>query len=557
MPIRILAPLEAARIAAGEVVERPASVVKELLENALDAGARHIGVESQGGGSALILVADDGGGIAPDEVELAFARHATSKIASLSDLESATTLGFRGEALPSIAAVAEVELLTRTPGQEAGAFVRVHYGQVVERGRRACPPGTRVTVGRLFARLPARRKFLKTPGTENSHISQVVSRYSLAFPDVKFSLSLEGRRAFESPGSGSLREAALKVYGYETAQALLEVKAEAAEGQPLKIWGLVSPPSRARPRREAHFFVNRRWVQSRLLARAVEEAYLGLLVSGQYPLSILHLELPPAEVDVNIHPAKREVRFLQEQAVFAAAQRAVRAVLMQMSPLPQVRPLPRLEQAPTLALPLEPARPGSLAASPPPARRLPILRVLGQLASAYIIAEGPDGMYLIDQHAAHERVRYEDIKAQRRDGKPEVQGLLAPVTMELTPSEAALLGEHETTLAEHGFELEPFGPGSHLLRALPALLAGQDPAQALRAVLADLAEGKGKDIGETLAVSLACHGAVAAGQALTLEEMRELVRRLEEAEEPRHCPHGRPTMVHLSAAQLEREFGRR
>ncbi len=561
MPIRVLSSTVVARIAAGEVVERPASVVKELIENALDAGARRIAIEVRGGGLDLVRVSDDGCGIPPDELDLAFARHATSKLWEPDDLHRIDTLGFRGEALPSIAAVAEVEMASRPHGQEAGYWLRLDGGRVVARGQRGMAPGTVVTVTRLFARHPARRKFLRSPGSEGGLIAQVATHYALAYPEVRFHLVMDGRTALSTPGSGELRDAVAAVYGAQVASAMLALEWK-QEG--LRVAGLVGPPQLARASRAYQsFFVNRRWVQNRRLAFALEEAYQGLLQSGRHPLAVVDIRLPPESVDVNVHPAKSEVRFQDENAVLSAVARAARAALLEGTPVPRapaastvapVAPEP-VAPPPPLWVPGESAPAGTVAGTP--RRTLPLLRVVGQVADLYIVAEGPDGIFLIDQHAAHERVLYEEVLAKRASRQAVSQGLLAPVAVELSPAQEALLREAWEALRANGFDLEPFGERGYLLRAVPALLRADDPAQALLAVLDRMAEDRPREDTDRVAAAVACHAAVRAGKSLTLDEMRELVRLLEGTEVPHTCPHGRPTMLRLSADDLARGFGRR
>ena len=343
MTIRVLTPETAAKIAAGEVVERPSSVVKELVENALDAGATAIAVEVSGGGQELIRVTDDGCGLASEELELAFARHATSKLIG-DDLLSITTLGFRGEALPAIAAVAEVEIVSRPPDAQAAAYVRLDGGAVVERGERGAPAGTSVSVSRLFARQPARRKFLRSPSTEANHIASVVSHYALAYPTVRVALTLDGRQALLTDGNGELRDAIAAVYGADVAAAMLLVRP--GDGL-VAVDGLAAAPQVSRAGRGyVSLFVNGRWIQSRRLAYAVEEAYRGLLMVGRYPIAVLHLRLPLEEVDVNVHPTKAEVRFRDESAVFGAVQRAVRAALLETAPVAVATAAPTAPTAP-------------------------------------------------------------------------------------------------------------------------------------------------------------------------------------------------------------------
>ena len=552
MPIHPLSPEVVSQIAAGEVVERPASVVKELVENSLDAGASSIGIETKGGGVSFIKVVDDGIGIPSDEVELAFHRYATSKIDSLADLGRTSSLGFRGEALPSIAAVAQVEVLTRTAEEGAGTWLYLENGQVVKKGIKGCPQGATLIVKNLFRRVPARLKFLKSTATEDSHIAELVSQYSLAFPEVRFTLVMNGRRVLQTSGKGSLRDALVEVYGLEVAQAMLEIEAR-GEGF-AKVSGFVSPPPISRTSRSyLSFFVNRRWVQSRLLARAVEKAYEGLLMSGRYPIVVLNISLSPEEVDVNVHPTKREVRFHKENALFTAVYEAVERELKRQKRMPELKlyPVPSLETRQPLQTGLS-ISPSEIA---PPSRL--ILRVLGQLASTYIIAEGEDGLYLIDQHAAHERVLYERALAQLSQRKVEVQGLLEPLTIELDARQKGLLDSQRGILAQFGFDIEPFGGRTYLVRAVPTMLGKEKIEEAVKEMVDNLGEeASSTKREEKVAVSLACHSAVRAGQVLSPEETRELIRQLEETSSPRTCPHGRPTMIHLSSEQLGKQFGR-
>jgi len=560
MPIKVLPTEVVSKIAAGEVVERPASVVKELVENALDAGATQIAVEVRGGGVELIRVVDNGEGIPPEEMELAFERHATSKLSDISDLEKIASLGFRGEALPSIAAVSEVSMVSRSRQELSGVLINLKSGAVVQKARRGAPVGTTVTVRRLFGSLPARRKFLKSLATESGHTAELVTHYSLAFPEVRFILVLEGRTSLRTSGSGELRQTAAEVYGLEASQAMLEV---ADTGQlALRVSGLVSPPSLHRASRSyLSLFVNRRWVHSRLLSWAVEEAYHGMLPQNRHPIAIINVLLEPQDVDVNVHPTKTEVRFRQEHEVFVAVQRAVRHSLVEQSPVPQLRsvsPLPAEDGVRPKTLWPQGQAPAQKTAVPLiETPRLPPLRVLGQAATSYIIAEGPEGLYLIDQHAAHERILFEKFLAQRQARQVERQGLLEPLTIEVTPQQEEALKSQAEALAGYGFELENFGPRAYLVRAVPALLPGENLAAALNEVLDCLAEADVSRREERIAISLACHGSVRAGQVLGEEEMHQLVRQLEQTKQPRTCPHGRPTMIHLSASQLDHEFGRR
>ena len=578
--IRLLPADVSSKIAAGEVVERPASVVKELVENSLDAGATEITVEIAGGGADRILVVDNGRGIPPDEIELAFERFATSKVAGQSDLEGISTLGFRGEALPSIAAVSTVVMTSRTPGEESGARLRVVEGRTDGRERAGAPNGTSVSVSHLFRNFPARRKFLRSAATETSRIRALMIRYALAYPEKRLRLSVEGSEALATTGSGDLRETVAAVYGLDTAQGMLEIVREPSGSDPaqVEITGMVGATSLHRPNRNrVSLFVNRRWVQIRSLGYAVEQAYHGFLMERRFPVAAVNVDLPPEEVDVNVHPAKTEVRFRREGAVFAALQQAVRRTVMADSPVPQVgRPgvgRPGLAAAPDPGVfwpsgPLGsasarsdgPVRASGRAtpASRPAKEALPALRVLGQVQNTYVAAEGPDGIYLIDQHAAHERIVFERVRSSLASAPPDVQSLLEPVTVELDPEQEELLTRQQELVGRLGFLVEPFGGRAYLLRGVPGLLSHRDPGGALSDVLDSMAEGGGMESWEDRAAySIACHTAIRAGKRLSQEEMSELTRQLERCTQPNTCPHGRPTMVHLSSGQLEREFGRR
>lgn len=583
MSIRILPPEVASRIAAGEVVERPASIVKELVENALDAGAHRIRVEANEGGVALIRVVDDGCGIEPEELALAFSRHATSKLTADGDLAAIGTLGFRGEALPSVGAVAVVEAVSRPADAPSAARVRIGFGELKEQGAAGAPPGTSITVRDLFREQPARLKFLRSHGSEASQIGNVVSHYALAYPEVGFSLRIDGRETFSTTGSGNRREAAAGVYGRDLAAGLLEVR---DEGEGYTLEALVSPPSLHRSNRTyINVFINRRWVRSRTLSFAVEDAYAGLLPVGRFPVAIVDLRLPAQEVDVNVHPAKAEVRLRDERHVFSLVQRPIRRALSGVSPVGTApdSAWPRAPQSegwasamPSPAMPplqsdLIPGRrhafgpePGATPAPAAPVSQpglpagIPILRPLGQAGTTYVIAEGPTGLYLIDQHAAHERILYERYLAELTQAQPMVQPLLAPVVLELTPAQSGLVTVLGASLGEHGFVVEPFGAGDFLLRAAPADLRREDPARAFRELLDLLTRDDApEDPRRKVAASLACHAAVRAGQNLAPQEMRDLIEQLEACETPQTCPHGRPTMLHFSADELAKRFSRK
>ncbi len=598
--INILPEEVASKIAAGEVVERPASVVRELVDNAVDAGATYVRVEIRGGGRDFIRVSDDGCGVQREDMPRAFLRHATSKIRTADDLWSVKTLGFRGEALFSIAAVSRTDLLSRPQDMTVGYELVVEGGRLVSQGPKGAPLGTVVTVRDLFYNLPARLKFLKSPQAEAAHITALVQQYALSHPGVRFSLTNEGRLTFQSPGDGDLRSAASAVYGPELARVLLPVGLEPEDDREweglvpgggglldLAVYGYVSPPAHSRSNRQAMlFFINRRAVQSRMLLFAVSEAYHSLLMVGRHPISMVHVEIDPGLLDVNVHPAKSEVKFRDERAVFSAVQRAVRSALQAHVSTPMYGSRggegwalsggePAVEGAPAALTsreagavqsdlwtsPRASGAPEGVEPLPPaPARNLPPLRVVGQVSATYIIAEGPEGLFLVDQHAAHERILYERLGAALEAGSLAVQPLLQPVPLELSAAQRALVEPVLPLLAELGFEIEPFGDHALLVRAVPAVYAAsrRDTGRDLLEILDTVISGSGADRWrEEMAITLACHSAIRAGQALNLDEMRAMIDQLERCRYPRSCAHGRPTMLHLSQMQLEREFGRR
>lgn len=579
MPIQQLPPHVAAQIAAGEVVERPASVVKELVENSLDAGATRVTVSVREGGVAEIRVTDDGCGIPADELALAFHHHATSKLIAAADLETVATLGFRGEALPSIAAVARVICTTKITEAEAGARIEFRYGDLVGQQASGSPVGMTIEVVDLFGNLPARRRFLRSAAAETARIQEVLTRYALAYPEVRFTLTADGREQINTPGNDRLQDVILSLYGGDVAARMLPV---CGEGDSASVSGYASAPDLNRHNRSnITLLVNRRWVYHRSIIYAIEQAYQGTLPDRRYPLAVINVELPAAEVDVNSHPTKREVRFRNENRIFSAVQRAVHDALTAHAPVREAArsftPLaaPSPDARPSLHTParLEPARdtpyPSGGSQALPTVGLAPLasslrdvvagLRVVGQIRQTYVVAEGSDGMYLVDQHAAHERIVYDQIR--RRQHERVVQPLLAPISAELSMAQAATLEEYNELLTGYGFQLEPFGGDAWLVRTVPATLASgrnPDPAQALINLLDAVAvEQVVMEREDALAATIACHGAVRAGDTLNYDEMDALLRQLEATENPHHCPHGRPTVIHFTEYQLEREFGRR
>jgi DNA mismatch repair protein MutL len=591
MTIRVLPPEVASQIAAGEVVERPASVVKELLENALDAGAKSVTINIIAAGRTLIEVKDDGAGIPAEELRLAVERHATSKLVSADDLFCIATLGFRGEALASIGSVSRMSIISRTSDEPAGSRLRVEGGIVGRLEKVGAPVGTAVNVEDLFYNVPARLKFLKQDGTERRVIDTLLTRYALAYPQVRIKLSEGNSASLQTSGDGDRRAILATLYGVDTARQMLEVVAE--EGD-LKLSGFISPTGLTRSnRKEITFFVNGRWVQDSSLNAALLQAYHTLLMVGRYPLAVLFLEEPPSEVDVNVHPAKTEVRFRNPDKAFSFVLRSARRAILAFTPVPQFAPQNLWGGAPSQPREIDPVwslahdglnmahnipgtdlnQPGfsSISTNDPqvPAREafiaaskpaVPILRLIGQIGATYLVAEGPDGMYLIDQHAAHERVLFEKLMAQHDQKAIPSQALLSPVVVQLTPGNAKLLEDQLPVLQHFGFLVEPFGQNIYQVRAMPALFAKSDPAAALHALVEDFEEDEAplqNELEAKIAGRVCKRLAVKAGQVLSPDEQRALLNDLETCTSPRTCPHGRPTMIHLSVDILERQFGRK
>jgi DNA mismatch repair protein MutL len=714
MPIRQLAPDVAAKIAAGEVVERPASVVKELIENSIDAGATQIRVDLMNGGLQLIRVTDNGTGIPADELQLALSRHATSKVASIDDLEHIRSLGFRGEALASIAAVAEVTLLSHHRGTSQGAQASAINGQISELTTAASPEGTTLTVRNLFGAVPARLKFLKSHHTEVSHCLHLLEQYALAYPEIRFSVYSEGRQIFTTSGDEQLSSVLIEIYGLQVAEQMVAISSlDGNDDDPERpvVSGYISRPTCYKSSRQyMSFFVNRRWVLSRMLSYAVEEAYHSLLLAGRHPIAVINIAVDPTQIDVNVHPAKTEIRFLKERRVYAAILRAVRRAVLEGAEIPRwgnenvgaqyIAPGTQANNAPTslsltpssdiegdedfglpdqgtinrvptsnVASPPEPidldieetkedsggagfsppldneepptfpqdnpwltvteeetgTKPSLLSRlwqshvrvdngeiddatpAPPPANvvaplagtreepatahgnvavplagareedaipihpneltasakvsRLPPLRVVGQLSQSYIVTEGPDGMYLIDQHAAHERILLERMVAALQARTPLSQLLLTPIKLELSPAELAAIEDHLQQLEHIGFSLEVLEDNALQVRAVPNVLVKQMNARSLHDLLSELTAPENPGHPETweehALANVACKAAIKASYFLTVSEMRELIEQLAQTNAPYSCCHGRPTMVHFSLSALEREFGRR
>jgi DNA mismatch repair protein MutL len=548
--IHLLAPEIADAIAAGEVIERPASVVKELVENSLDGDARRINIDVRGAGRTAIRVSDDGSGIAADELALAFLRHATSKVSKLSDLNSIVSFGFRGEALASVAAVADVEC------SSGGATIRVRAGELVEQGAGPLLPGVTVEVRDLFANVPARLKFLKSDATEVAAVKDVVGAFALLHPHVRFHLTIDARVAVSTTGDGDRRRAIGAVFGAPVAAEVLEIV-----GMPLAT-GMVSQPRLSRGSRDGIVLaVNGRPISSRALVYALEECYQGRLERGRHPVAVIDIGIDPELVDVNVHPAKKEVRFRDEGTVFAALQRAVRAALDGSEPFryrpvesvssvaaARVTPQLTIHEAAIALATAEPAAAGAVESA--------LLRPIGQAGPGYLVAEGPHGLVLVDQHAAHERVLYNRLLERLRSGRGMSQPLLIPQAVDVEPALIAAAADHREDLANLGLEFEEFGPRSLRITAVPVEMPAGRATAAVQETLAALAENRGDGALEKAAAALACHSAVRFGDVLDVAEQRRLLADLEATEESVTCPHGRPTRLLVEWQELTRHFRR-
>lgn len=559
--IRILDKSVAERIAAGEVVERPASAVKELVENSLDAGATQIVIAIEGAGSTLIRVGDNGSGMKAADLRLCVARFATSKIRTLDDLESARAFGFRGEALPSIAAVSHLEIVTAALGSREGRRLRLVGGEQAKDEPVGAPPGTTVTVRRLFFNTPARRKFLKSPSREFALIVDAVNRLALVSPHVAFRMIHEGDDVLRYP-AGRQDDRIAAVLGRTLFDRMTRIPDAAGD---LLISGWLGKPELARAvRRHQYLFVNRRAIHSRVVGGAIDQGYQQLIPAGRFPVYVVFAELPGHRVDINVHPRKLEVRFDDDHQVFAAVSTAVRGAL---------RTVPMVPTVGAVAAPATPAGPpvtlgdftGFTPATEPVtvARtgRLPAMRLLGQLHGTYLMAQSDEGLVVIDQHAAHERILYERLLRSRERSAADGQLLVEPVPVTLSIDEAAVLRDHMEILEEIGFGLEPFGDRTVLIRNIPVMTRGRSAETLLRDLLAELVGGPrlaaAQTMLERLTIATACHTAIRAGDRLAPEQMAALLRDLAQSEDPFTCFHGRPTLVTIPLSSVERWFLRK
>jgi DNA mismatch repair protein MutL len=596
------------KIAAGEVVERPASVIKELVENSIDAGAGSITVEIKNGGISYMKVADNGGGIAEDDVEIAFERHATSKIRNADDLDTVSSMGFRGEALASIAAVSSIRLSTRVPGRSQGISIEVTGGRVQEVKPTGCPVGTSITVRDLFFNTPARFKFLKKDTTEAGYVSDIISRIALGNPHISFRLTSNGTGVLHTPGNGDQLSAIFSIYGRETAKAVNTVEYD--DGR-LRITGFAGKPEIARSNRSFQsIYINRRFIKSKTVGSAIDEAYTTFLMKNKYAFVVLNIDLNPVLVDVNVHPSKMEVKFSNEQDIFKAvynalsnslhektAIRTVQPEVKDRSPFklnterPPVKteyeqldfgsaagktvfpePLIKETEPDEYDIPEKRNEPEPQALSVPavehapagsPSRQDKLLlreaRLIGQVFSTYILLQQENDLILVDQHAAHERIMYEELKARYERNEPMSQFLLSPVPVELTYQESEYLKEHSPFFDRLGFKFEGFGANSVILRAVPTGRETDNVRELFLEVLDFLMKnGRSKNnmpADETLYM-MACKAAVKANSALEESEAATLLERLSEVENPFTCPHGRPSVIKLRKYDLEKMFKR-
>ncbi len=611
------------KIAAGEVIERPASALKELIENSLDAGAKRIIIELEDAGRKLIRVKDDGEGMSAEDAERAIQRHATSKLSAEETLFAISSLGFRGEALAAMAAVSRMTLLTKTADAQQGSALEIEKGIILSRKACAAETGTAFEVKQLFYNTPARLKFLKSDAVELKHCLDAVMRCALTRPEVFFQVKHNGSILLQAPALGDMRSTVAALFGATLAKTLLPLEHSCAS---CTVKGFIAPPHQARNDKSQQFLsVNKRWIRNAELSRSVYDGYHSLLFTQKHPVFFLHLSVDPASVDVNIHPTKAEVKFAHQEAIMQAVRNAAYETLQQNTLIPQVKGSIEIKERDS-ALSYPSASPSSFHSSFPSAlsqptskyifdastqnalqvhetvqtwpgtaseerkailekrgtgpgehwpsrltappeikaaaahaRRLPLLRLLGQIHKTFFVAETIGGLIYIDQHAAHERVLYEKFMKQYVNKEVKVQRLLRPELVEFTASEKALLLQYRAQLQEIGFELEEFGGNAWKILSIPSLLGRLQPRESIHDVLLLFQEGREKvlETKETIATRMACRAAVMAGDVLTIEEMVNILRELEMTELPFTCPHGRPTLMNVPVEELEKRFKRR
>ena len=580
--IAILKPEVASQIAAGEVIERPASIVKELVENSLDADAKHINIELHEGGKTLIRVADDGIGMSSQEAFLSLERHSTSKIRSAEDLEHVTTFGFRGEALPSISSVSQIDLITRESNTAVGVKINASGGKTDDIVDVGSPKGTTVTVRNLFFNTPARLKFSKSAQAEIQATVSITNRFVLSHPTVSFTLTHNGRELLNHGGSNDSQSALVTVLGRDEAAQMLTIESST---EPITVLGFSSKPSLTRPNRARQFFfVNGRFIRHRALSHAVFNAYNGLIPTGRHAVCALMIKIDPSLMDVNVHPQKLEVRFKHEGEVHHAVGTAIQSTLANEQLIPEIIPQQHAS-FPTRSKERDPnfpsqtqeknwtnernfgwtAQPTPMPTEQPPHHQAEAifkgtsLRPIAQLHSTYILAEGNEGLFIISQHRAHERVLLEQSLSDN-DGKIPSQGLIVPMVLKLGQSESAFVSENLETFLQSGFELEMFGGQDYIVRRIPALLMQQNYEQALRDLIDELMVNKTKRSLQNqykhLRATLACHSAIKAGELLSLPEMEQLLCDLAATSNPYLCPHEQPICMTLTTEELDRRFQR-
>jgi len=557
------------KIAAGEVVERPASAVKEIVENSIDAGAKKISIEVKDGGKRYIMVSDDGCGMTPEDARLSIERHSTSKIRNAEDLFSIMTLGFRGEALPSIASISKFELIT-SDGHAHGIKIKVEGGKLKSQESAGCPVGTSVTVEELFFNTPARLKFQKGKSTELSNIIDVTSKFILSNPQISFKLKSDGKDILSSIGSGDLLEAIASIYGTDMAKAMIkigddnrEMPASQRGERDAKIHGYITQPVITKSDRYGEsFFVNGRFVRNALLSRALEDAYRTLIPNGKYPIAVIFIDIDPAEVDVNVHPTKREVKFTRPDVVMRAITSAASKALSEVGADTGSSSFAGSGYAPTGEWKPEMIQifgdsSGQYQEGHRPSTTDEHMGTLLQINLTYIISAKGDGLIIIDQHAAHERIMYEKIKNKIISG---TQNLLVPKTLEIEPKEFALISDNLEEISQMGFDLEIFGKNTIMVRGIPAALKVQNIDTAINEIFSELSSSFNiksiEERREAVWKMMACKSAVKAGDKLSYTEMDSLVRELYATSNPTTCPHGRPTLVKISKADMKKMFGR-
>ncbi len=571
--IKILPDTLINKIAAGEVVERPASVVKELIENAIDAGATEIVVNIEQSGKRLIRISDNGCGMSREDARTAFERHATSKIASEADLETIRTMGFRGEALSSIASVARVTMVTARKGAGSGTIVEIEGGTVRNIADAAAPQGTSLEVNHLFYNTPARLKFLKSASTEFSHIVDAVSHQAMARPDIRFKLTHGKNAVLDLPGSSSIRERAFQIHGSELSDGLLEF---AGGRDSVRVYGMVSKPNHDRGDRSyQEFYVNSRYVKNASLSHALYAAFADLIMRDRHPAGFIFIDLDPALVDVNVHPAKAEVRFRNQSQIHDLVRDVVREALRAGGASPSVARADRVKDAVSdylksaecgvrsAELNFKTSNDPGLPLSSHSEFRIPhsaLLYPLAQVHDSFIIAQSNDGMALIDQHAAHERVLFEKLQDEYGSGTIAVQDLLIPIQMELGSAEQGLLKEHLPELNRLGLHVEDFGGSTFIIKAVPALMIGGDHKRLLLDILDEIkvhgTSGKMDVLRDKVLSVMACHPAIKVHRRLSIQEMEGLINDLFSCRMPHSCPHGRPTVVRFSMDEIRKMFKR-